>query len=366
MRPAAPTVDHAGATRVLVQLVAPGTGGVRDYLECLRQQWQAMGLTNHVIGLSVAQASERPLVDRLRSLIAQEGRPVSLVLHFSGYGFHKRGLCWWLVRELEQCRRELGHQLRVVTMFHELFASGPPWQSAFWVGWMQASIARRIARASDCILTNINLHAKWLRAQVAGSVPITVYPVFSTIGEPVSMPPSQPREMSLVVFGSESTRGRALERLPRHAQTLSRAGIQCVVEVGSGSAYAWTDKTLAHRFAGRLEVSELQSLLARSAFGLIDYPAQYLGKSTVFAAYATHGCVTLNTAAAGTGSDGLEAGRHFVALDTVTAQALADADHEMVSDMARQWYVAHALASQATAFAAAAGAIDAKKEAAVR
>lgn len=358
MSAGSPASNHdAEPPRVLVQLVAPGTGGVRDYLECLQQQWQSMGLTNHVISLSATQASEQPLVDRLRSLIAQERRPLSLVLHFSGYGFHPRGLCWWLVRELEQCRHELGDQLRVVTMFHELFASGPPWRSAFWVGGMQASIARRVARGSDFILTNTDGHGRWLRAQVAASVPISVYPVFSTIGEPASMQPSGPRALSMVVFGSQSTRARALDLLPRHAQALNQAGVGEVVEVGSGSAYPWTDQRLTHSFAGRLEVSDLALLLDRSAFGLIDYPPRYLGKSTVFAAYAAHGCVTLNTAAAGEVSDGLEPGRHFLALDTFDGSALADADRRLVTDAARQWYGRHTLPSQATAFAVAAGAI---------
>ncbi len=349
----------AGAPRVLVQLVAPGSGGVRDYLDCLRQQWQVMGLTSHVISLSATDAREQPLVDRLRALIAQERRPLSLVLHFSGYGFHPRGLCWWLVRELEQCRRELGNQLRVVTMFHELFASGPPWRSAFWIGGMQASIARRVASGSDFILTNTDGHGRWLRAQVAASVPISVYPVFSTIGEPASMQPSGQRALSMVVFGSQSTRARALDRLPRHAQALSQAGVGEIVEVGSGSAYPWIDPRLTHRFAGRLEVSDLALLLDRSTFGLIDYPPQYLGKSTVFAAYAVHGCVTLNTATAGDISDGLEPGRHFLALDTFDGPALADANRRSVADAARKWYSRHTLPSQATAFAAAAGAVRA-------
>lgn len=354
-----PGGSRATRQRVLVQLLPPGTGGVSDYVECLQGQWREMGLSNHVLSLSEQGSRELPLVTRLKQVLQIECRPVSLLLHFSGYGFHQRGLAFWLPREIERARRELGDDLQVVTMFHELFASGPPWRSAFWLSGLQASIARRIARDSDSVFTNAGLYANWLRSQVSAAVLIDLCPVFSTVGEPASVRDAGEREMCLVVFGSESTRHRALDRLPRQAQLLQEAGITEVVEVGSGRSYRWTDTALAHRFIGRLDSVALGRLLEQSAFGLIDYPPTHLGKSSVFAAYAVHGCVTLNTAAPAGACDGLQATEHYLALEKTEWSAVDLRARQRITDAGRRWYADHPLSIQAQRFAVCGGAVNA-------
>src|SRR6202008_598407 len=93
-----------------------------------------------------------PLAARLRALAG--ARPCVVVLQFSGYGFGRRGLCGWLLDELDQARTAFRGTLRLVTVFHELFAVGPPWRSAFWLAGLQARIAARLARSSDALWTN--------------------------------------------------------------------------------------------------------------------------------------------------------------------------------------------------------------------
>jgi hypothetical protein len=93
-------------------------------------------------------------------------------------------------------------------------------------------------------------------------------------------------------------------------------------------------------------------LLQRSAFGLLDYPSIHLGKSTVFAAYAAHGCVVLNTASPGPQADGLAGGTHFLHLSFADAGASFDvADRQAMSAAARAWYAQHPLPRQAEAIA---------------
>lgn len=345
---------------LLVQIVPPGHGGVRDYLECLKSQWGQNDIESHVIELSQALANTQSLLDRVLSLANTRTQPnsqatFSLLIHFSGYGYEHRGLCFWLLREVEQAKTRLGDRLRVVTMFHELFASGPLWGSAFWLSPLQARIARKLACMSDAIWTNTELHGRWLREQVGPSTSITVQPVFSTVGEPEHRAPTSGREPSLVVFGSPSTRRRALAALPPYAEALGRQGISEVLEVGSGEATPWTAPGLKLRFMGRVEKPDLRALLEHSAFGLIEYPPKYLGKSTVFAAYAVHGCVSINVADAGDDSDGLQSGQHFVSL---SRDALLPTDPKALEAMATaafNWYAPHSLSRQATAFAASCG-----------
>jgi hypothetical protein len=340
---------EAAASRTLVQLVAPGSGGVRDYLDCLRQGWLAQGSSTEVLELSASLADQIPLATRLHLLSATGSGPCTLLIHFSGYGYHPRGLCGWLVREVQATRRAFGSDLRVVTMFHELFASGPPWRSAFWLTGLQAGVAGRLAQASDAIWTNSAHHARWLRDQVRAGTPICVQPVFSTIGEPGCVRPVGERARQLVVFGSASTRARALQRLRRYAAMLNTLGIQNVVEVGSGPATVWTCSTLRHQHLGRLDEPALHRLLQGSAYALIDYPSVHLGKSTVFAGYTVHGCVVLNTAEPGPDADGLQAGLHYQTLGQVGARWREQP--QSMADAARAWYAQHSLAGQLQSFA---------------
>ena len=345
---------------VLIQIVPPGQGGVRDYLECLKSQWTQAGIESHVIELSQASVASQSLLDRVLTWADNSVRPdpqatFSLLIHFSGYGYERRGLCFWLLREVERAKARLGDRLRVVTMFHELFASGPPWGSAFWLSPLQARIARRLARMSDAIWTNTELHGRWLREQVGPSTPITVQPVFSTVGEPEHRAPTSGREPSLVVFGSPSTRRRALDALPPCVEALKRQGISEILEVGSGEASPWTAAGLKPRFMGRMEQPDLRALLERSAYGLIEYPPKYLGKSTVFAAYAAHGCVSINVAHAADDSDGLQAGKHFVSLSRDAAIPNSEHSREAMATAARAWYEPNSLPRQAKAFAVSCG-----------
>jgi hypothetical protein len=340
------------ASRLIVQLVPPGTGGIRDYADCLQREWLTMGIDSQLIALGQTDAAARSLADRLEDLMRADGRPCSLVLHFSGYGFHPRGLCFWLANEVESARVKLGARLRVVTMFHELFAAGrPPWKSAFWVSRFQARIASRVAKASDGVCTNTELHRDWLQTQVDRAVTVGLQPVFSTIGEPDTIAPADQRRIQLVVFGAQSTRHRALARLLRHAAALQQRGVTEVVEVGSGEPYPTLADGLTHRFMGRLGTRELRDLLEASAFGLLDYPLKYFGKSTVFAAYAVHGCVSLNTADAEVDTDGLRDGTHFVTLGHADAIPSSAQARQAVADAARAWYAEHRSDWQAQAFA---------------
>ena len=345
---------------LLIQVTPPGQGGVRDYLECLKAEWACAGIESHVIELSQASVATQSLLDRVLTLADNSVRPdsqatFSLLIHFSGYGYEQRGLCFWLLREIERAKARLGDRLRVVTMFHELFASGPPWGSAFWLSPLQARIARRLARMSDAIWTNTESHGRWLRKQVGPSTPITVQPVFSTVGEPEQLAPTAGREPSLVVFGSPSTRRRALAALPPYVESLKRQGITEIIEVGSGEASPWTATGLKPRFLGRMEKPDLRALLERSAYGLIEYPPNCLGKSTVFAAYAAHGCVSINVADAGHDSDGVQAGLHFVSLSRDAAMPSNEHSREAMAAAACNWYAAQSLPRQAEAFAASCG-----------
>ena len=329
-----------------LQIVPPGPGGVHDYAVALRAQWAHDGCASELLALDRAAVRTQPLAGVLLALLSGPQQRCSVLLHFSGYGYGRRGLCGWLLHELRAAQQQLGPRLRIVTLFHELFASSPPWQSAFWLGPLQARIARRLASLSAAVATNTAQHARWLQAQ-AGAAPVHERPVFSNFLQPSRLPAVCEREPSVIVFGAVTTRQRALRRLVAHAEALQSLGIQAVTEVGPGAPAAGTVFPWPHRHLGLLSPPEVSRQLLRHRYALIDYPAPYLAKSSVFAAYAAHGNVVLNTAAAAPDADGLHAGQHYATLPGAQRLPAETSAWQAMADALNGWYGGHPLPLQA-------------------
>jgi len=104
-----------------------------------------------------------------------------VILHFVNYGYQKRGVPFWLLPVL----RGLRSQCRGVwlTIFHELYASGPPWTSAFWLRPVQIQIAKSIARMSDACIVSSEASRAQLK-QMTPNAKVSVHPVISNFGEP--------------------------------------------------------------------------------------------------------------------------------------------------------------------------------------
>ncbi len=337
--------------RPLIQVVPTGNGGVLDYAMCLKAQWAQGGLDTHLLAMSKALARERSLADRVSDCMV--AGPVaslphcSVVLHFSGYGYSPRGLCFWLLDELEVLRERFGAALRLVVVFHELFATGPPWKSAFWVSRLQAVIAERLAHRADELWTNAERHARWLRKVPTLAAQVHAYPVFSNVGEPGAVPSFTERRAQAVVFGSAATRQHAFDGLRSAEPALRQLGIQELVEVGSGPPSRRSLQSIACRFAGRLEPDELGQVLRDSRYGLLHYPTNSLGKSGVFAAYAAHGCVVVNTSLPANCGEGLAVGQDYLTLSDLASLDLGAAAQEERAARLASWYAGHKLTRQA-------------------
>lgn len=360
--PAIPLQNLASpAGPALLQLVPPGAGGVRDFADLLQRRWCEAGLDSRVEAIDAVAARTLHLARRLHPDGPRGAhRGVAVLLHYSGYGYQRRGLPAWLVRQLVRAQGEWGDNLRVVTYFHETFASGPPWRSAFWLSGVQNRIGSQVARLADAVCTNTGLHAEWLSEARAGAgPPPLVRPVFAAIGEPPGGVLSQAaREPVAVVLGAAATRTRALLACAGKGAQLRRHGIEAIVEVGPGVATA-VDTGLPLRFVGRLETPELHRLLQRSHGGLIDYPASLLGKSSVFAALVAHGVAVLNTRVFDRDADGLQQGHHYLGLfehNAARLRSLADANtRRAVVEAAWHWYQPHNSVTQAEELAALLG-----------
>lgn len=314
----------------LLSVIPPGGGGVRDY----------------------AQMLGAPFQSPLRELTAQtdtgDWTGDVLLLHFSGYGFQKRGVPTWLLGETKRLRSRFG---LFGVVFHELYASGPPWSSAFWLSGIQRHIARELLEQADFWLTNREIAAHWLRAQ-RPSTPHRVLPVFSNVGEPTGL--ENEREASIAVFGSEAIRSQSYVWGDGEIFRFAKRHKLRIHDIGKPMQNAALAHTLAEAGVvahGMLPAEQVSQLLANSRYGALCYPSDHVGKSGVFAAYAAHGTCPILLWKEWAAHDGLQPNLQYLA-GFGALDAGKHPDPWLVGRAARRWYEPHCLAAHASALQA--------------
>ncbi|MBC7489307.1 MAG: hypothetical protein H7240_04280 [Glaciimonas sp.] len=303
----------------LIHVHAPNPGGVTDYVDLCA----VFDFGREKFAIKKQMAFNRPL-------------PELCVLHYSGYGYAKRGAPLWLLNKAQADRPNI----KIFgVFFHELYAFGPPWKSAFWVSPLQRRIARRLAEMSDFWITNREGSARWLR-RFAGEKPHAVLPVFSNVGEtPVY---SNERIPKIVVFGSASLRmatyraaGEALFSWA-HEQGLELHDIGPTIDDSVLVQALHGAGVVLH---GRLEAAEVSKQLSNAMFGVLAYPLDYVAKSGVFAAYCAHGVCPILISKSFAPADGLTEGNHYIAGLPVQAMQLSAAKD--IGSAAWSWYQPH-------------------------
>ncbi|HVT58071.1 MAG TPA: glycosyltransferase family 1 protein [Thermoanaerobaculia bacterium] len=348
----------------LVQIVpqlAPVPDGVGGYATALAQGLARECLASRFL---VAASSEPAAADgglpgtaalsarqhsahALARLLAESGAELALV-HYVNYGYHPRGCPSWLVDGVARWRAAARGR-RLVTMFHEVYASGPPWRSSFWLSPVQRRLAARLLHASDGAATSLGLYARMLdrwRPRQA----VVVAPVFSAVGEPAELPaPEERRPRRLVVFGGAGNRRRAYGEL-RQLLAAACQALEVAEIVDLGPAIDEVPESLAGlpvRALGSRPEGEVSAILRRAYAGFLAYPTPFLPKSTVFAAYCAHGLVPVCAWPHRVRQPALERPPCWDA----GAEA-APADPAALAARARTWYAGHDLARQAAAFRA--------------
>lgn len=255
----------------------------------------------------------------------------AVLLHYANYGYQARGCPAWLV---EGMKRWSG---RLVTVFHEVCAAGPPWRSSFWLRPAQRRLAAALVRRSDALATTLDVYAGLLRPWAEGRE-IAVLPVFSTVGEPAEVPAFGERTRRIVVFGGAGVRGRAYGPfLPALARAAGEIAAEEIWDIGPPRPLPERAGDVPIRSLGVLPAAEVSKILLGSAAGFLAYPPDFLPKSTIFAAYCAHG--TLPICAWEPSLDGAPFPLWRGAGDPA-AVAMA----------ARRWYAGHSLRLQAERF----------------
>lgn len=264
----------------------------------------------------------------------------SVVLHLSGYGYAKRGAPLWLLKKLEAERANIK---TLGVYFHELYAFGPPWRSAFWLSPVQRHISRRIAELADFWITNREDSAEWLR-RFAADKPHAVLPVFSNVGEMATYSPK--RLPQIVVFGGAALRAATYRAAGDLLFIWTKAQGLELHDIGPAMDDQTINDSLTQAGAkvhGRLEAEEASTILSKASFGLVRYPVEYVAKSGVFAAYAAHGVCAILISEGYKTSDGLVSGENYLA--GLPDELVNEAKAGRVGKAAWEWYQPHRVGS---------------------
>ncbi len=224
------------------------------------------------------------------------------VLHYVNYGYQARGIPLWLPRLVAALRSALPGKF--VTVFHELYATGPFWGSAFWLTPLQKRIAAKVAWNSDSCLVSSEPSAGQLR-QLFDRAAIGVQPVPSSFGEPVlSISQFQTRSPhrwaicggSVLLERSLRSFATILSSLPlafRPRELLLLGGRSNPTLAGFAASLGGVRVT----YLPEVSVEHASELLITCSFGWLDYfthggvPLPVILKSSSFASFCAHGVI---------------------------------------------------------------------------
>jgi len=331
-------------THPLIQLIPDivNACGVHDYSLRLASEWHP----------SYPPSQDIHRLTEVRSLKSIEfgtpspSGPVGILLHYSGYGYAKRGAPLWLLRSVQLFRRK-NPAVPWLTMFHEVAASGPINTSAFWMRPLQLWIAKRLLQISDTAFTNCAMNAAALHLAVRGqSQKVRIIPVFSNFGEPVALPPVPERAPHLILFTSNLA-GR--NPSPDFWQTLQNAvsshRVTKVTVIGRPLTAPPT-LTVPIEQTGFLDYALISTLLCQARYGFAYHAPLLFGKSTIFAAFAAHGVIPIVPSPPVSLPEDLQNGEHYLSSTDNPLQR----DLQKIQNKLIAWYQPHNLKATAKAY----------------
>ena len=274
-----------------------------------------------------------------------------VILHYVNYGYQKRGVPIGLLSVLSGVRRNCPG--RFVTVFHELYASGPPWTSPFWLQPIQKQIAKSVAKTSHArVVSNETMLAE-LKA-LAPRAKAFVQPVISNFGEPALSPEKiinrDPHRWTIcggtaLVERSVRSLIAAVTRIPEHITPRELFVIGGTDNPAVRSLVA-SLPAVESIYRPNIGAADASDILSTCSFNWLDYfhrrdvPAAVLLKSTAFAAACAHGVISVLPHAGSAISlqgDRLP-GPFFV---NKTDSWLPDADRGEIATACYAWYHKH-------------------------
>jgi hypothetical protein len=333
----------------IVSQLPPQVNGVGDYAFYLAEKLQSdFGVETIFIrsdassGKSQAKFKEILLGEKNKTKLGDLLDSIQaecILLHYVGYAYSSRGCPFWLVQGLEAWKKRRS-TVKVITVFHELYANGKLWESAFWFHFFQKNIVRRLLNLSSSAICNSEV-TETILLNFDKKMKVHTIPVFSNIGETSHLPDFKLREDVFILFGSAAKRTEVYAHsMPALHSWAEKLKIRKIIEIGPLRIEKLKGaESLEIIELGVLSPSEVMDVFKGAKYGLLQYPLALLSKSGIFAAYAAHGVVPVIVGKhfMNFESNGLKTGIHYL------YDLGSDSDQEKVSSSAFKWYQTHNL-----------------------
>jgi len=347
----------------IVPQLPPAIDGVGDYALRLASQlqqdfgilsqfvvghpdWQDVGAIASLPAQAVVTRTQTDLLNLLEQTVASNS---ILLLHYVPHGYATKACPFWLIHALETWRKQFPNA-RLLTFFHELYALDwhRPWSSDFWLSPVQQHLTAHLAQLSDACLTSTERYVHQIHRLSRGKhSAVPALPIFSNVGELITVLPVAQRQRQLIIFGQSHSKGCVYQTsIPLLRQVCQTLEIDKILDIGPPTGFAPTHVDgIPLEEMGKLPLNEISAILSQSLAGFLTYDPRRLSKSGIFAAYCAHGLLPINHQGLPCPVDNLTAGMHYwvpqrtQALNLEKAQAIATAAHI--------WYQAHSLSTQA-------------------
>jgi hypothetical protein len=290
----------------IVPKVPGGLDGVGDYALTIARKLREKFGCETVFASFGADSNETPgafglvPLDRLPDDAMKYDR---VLLHYVNYGFQKRGVPFRLLSILRALRQH--HRGRFVTVFHELYASGPPWTSAFWLQPFQKNLARSVANLSDACIASSDHIRRELR-RMAPHAEIELHPVPSSIGEPpLSSEQITNRDPhSWAIFGGTALVERSLRSFQKVILRIPESIAPRSLSVLGGAENPATQSMLVNlgiesSYRPQIPAVEASEILKTCSFTFLDYfhrpnvETAIILKSSAFASACAHAVIPI-------------------------------------------------------------------------
>ncbi len=227
-----------------------------------------------------------------------------VILHYVNYGYQNRGVPFRLRTQMQRMRGRL--KGRWITMFHELYASGAPWKSAFWLRPLQVRIARDMVDLSDCCFVSNRV----IRNEITSydsTKRVGLQPIMSNLGEPVLEDFTNRSARNWVICGRLPLILRSLRTFAAVCSQIPRSYCPDRLDVVGGERDEMVsdclfelEKTIpgiACHYHPEVSAQLASEILRECTFGWLDYFGDHkswpgmIFKSGSFAAFCAHGII---------------------------------------------------------------------------
>ena len=224
-----------------------------------------------------------------------------ILLHYVNYGYQKRGVPFGLLSILRRMCRQ--HRGKLLTIFHELYASGPPSSSAFWLQPIQIHLTKSVARLSDeCVVSSENFQQELQR--LVPNARIHLHPTPSGLEEPTlsrqQIVNRDPHRWAVV--GGTMLSKRSLRSFARAIQSIPQSVAPRALFVLGGNENPATHSVLSELriesdYRPRIAAADASEILETCSFAWFDYfrrpnvETSVILKSSAFAAACAHGVI---------------------------------------------------------------------------